>query len=92
MSGTAFTAALFVGTAVVAAWFVVRYPAAAPQSLLFRGAAVFGTTFAARQIRVDASDALHLYATVFGFAFPILAASWIAVFWLMQTLREAVPR
>jgi hypothetical protein len=92
MTGTVFASALFIGTAIVAGWFVVRFPGAAPSSLMVRAAAPLAASLAIHNIRVDASDSLHLYGTVFGIAFPILVAAWITMFWLMQMLREAVPR
>lgn len=92
VTGTVFATALFAGTALVAAWFAVRFPRAAPPSLTVRAAAPIAATFALGQVRVDASDALHLYVTVFGMAFPVLVVTWLTAIWLLQTLRDAVAR
>jgi hypothetical protein len=92
MTGTVFASALFTGTALVAAWFVVRFPRAAPASLTFRAVAPIAASFAVGQVHVDASDRLHIYGTVFGIAFPVLVLSWLTAFWLLQTLRDAVAR
>jgi hypothetical protein len=90
VTGTAFAAALYAGTAAVAVWFVVRFPRAAPSSLPLRGAVTIGLSFAVQQIRIDASGTVGLYASVFGVAFPILVAAWISVLWLLQALRDLV--
>lgn len=92
MTGTVFASALFIGTALVAAWFMVRFPRAAPPSLTVRAVAPIAATFALGQVRVDASDQLHLYGTVFGMAFPMLVAAWLTAFWLLELLRDAVAR
>ena len=92
MTGPAFASAMFLGTALVAAWFAVRFPKVAPPSVTARGLAPLAAAVALRLVPVDTSDWLHLYATVFGLAFPVLVVSWLSGFWLLQTLREAVAR
>jgi hypothetical protein len=92
VSGTTFAAALYLGTAAVAVWFVVRFPRAAPSSLAIRAAGPVAAAAAVQQIRVDASSALHLYATVFLVAFPILVAAWVSTLWVLQTLGELARR
>ena len=92
VSGTTFAAALYLGTAAVALWLVARFPGAAPSSLAVRAAGPIATAFAVRQIRIDASTPLHLYATVFLVAFPILVAAWVSTLWVFQALRDVAQR
>jgi hypothetical protein len=92
VSGTAFAAALYVGTAAVAVWVVVRFPRAAPSSLSIRATAPIAASFAVTQIRIDSSDPVHLYATVFLVAFPLLVAAWVSALWALQTLGELARR
>ena len=92
MTGTLFASALFTGTALVAAWIFVRFPGAAPSSLTMRAVAPIAASFVVAQVHVDGSDALHMYVTVFGMAFPVLVAAWLTALWLLQTLRDATTR
>jgi hypothetical protein len=92
MTGTAFTVALFAGTAAVAVWLVARYPDVAPSSVVFRGVAPIAASFAVRQIRIDTSDRLHLYVSLFLICFPLLVASWVTALWLLQALRDLTTR
>jgi hypothetical protein len=92
VSGTTFAAALYLGTAAVAAWIVVRFPRAAPSSLAIRAAGPIAAGFALQQVRIDTSSPLHVYATLFLVAFPILVAAWVSALWVLQALRDLVPR
>ena len=88
MSGTAFAAALYLGTAVVAVWLVVLYPRAAPSSLAIRAAAPVASSVALRYLTVDASDRAHLLASVFLVVFPVLVAAWVSAVWVLLALRD----
>jgi len=92
MTGPAFASAMFIGTALVAAWFVARFPRVAPPSLTVRAVAPIAATFALGLVPVDASDDLHLYGTLFGLAFPVLVVCWLSGIWLLQSLRDVVAR
>ena len=92
MTGTLFASAFFVGTALIAAWFVARFPRLAPPSLRVRAVAPIAATVALGLVPVDASDPVRLYATVFGMALPVLVAAWLSGLWLLQALRDVVAR
>jgi hypothetical protein len=92
VTGTLYAAVFYLGSAMVAVWLVARFPAAAPSSLMFRAVAPITSSFAIQNVRVDTSDWLHLYVTLFLVAFPLLVVAWVTALWLLQMLRDVVVR
>jgi hypothetical protein len=87
----AFTGALFAGAAVIALWIAVRFPRLAPRSLMARVVVSVAVGQLLASMPIDAGSYLTLYASLFGLALPILTLAWLGAFWLLQSLREAIP-
>jgi hypothetical protein len=88
MNGTAFTAVLFVAAALLAAWVLVRFPALAPSSLVWRGVAASALVGLTNVVPVSTSSYASLYCSVFLVLLPLLTAAWLAVAWVLQALGE----
>jgi hypothetical protein len=87
----AFTAALFAGAALIAVWIAVRFPRLAPRSLTARVVMTLVVGQLLAFMPIDAGSYLTLYASLFGIALPIVTLAWLGAFWLLQSLREAIP-
>ncbi|MDQ1569808.1 MAG: hypothetical protein QOF79_482 [Actinomycetota bacterium] len=87
----AFTGALFAGAAVIALWIVVRFPRLAPRSLKARVVVSLVVGQLLAYMPIDSGSYLTLYGTLFGLALPILTLAWLGAFWLLQSLRDALP-
>ncbi|MFL5964391.1 MAG: hypothetical protein ACJ757_16025 [Gaiellaceae bacterium] len=42
-------------------------------------------------VPIDAGSYLTLYGSLFGLALPVLTLAWLGGFWLLQSLRDAIP-
>lgn len=88
MSGTAFTAALFTGSAIIALWFFVRFPRLAPSRLGVRVGSLCAASAALRLLPIDTSTSLRLFGSLFVIALPLLSVAWLTAIWLLQSLSE----
>jgi hypothetical protein len=87
MSGTGFTAALFVGSAIIALWFSVRFPRLAPSRVGVRVAALIAASIALQLLPIDASTSARLFGSLFLVALPLLSVAWLTAIWLLQSLQ-----
>jgi hypothetical protein len=88
VSGTAFTVALFIGSAIIALWFSVRFPRLAPSRLDVRIAALIAASAALRLLPIDTSTSLRLFGSLFVIALPLLSVAWLTAIWLLRSLQE----
>jgi hypothetical protein len=86
-----FTVALFAGAALIAVWFAVRFPDVAPQSLTLRVIAALAAALLAQLVPIETGSYLTFYGSIFGLCLPVLTFAWLGAFWLLQSLRDAVP-
>jgi hypothetical protein len=87
----AFAAALFTGAAAIAVWIAVRFPGFAPQSLTARLVVAVGVGQLLAFIPIDAGSYFTLYGSLFGLVLPALTLAWLGAFWLLQSVRSAMP-
>lgn len=80
-----FTSCLFVATASLAAWIVVRFPSLAPS---FRWRTIGTVAFAGviQVVPVWNGSYVGLYASVFLVLVPVLTLAWLCAAWLLQSL------
>jgi hypothetical protein len=88
VSGTAFTAALFVAAALLAGWVIVRFPRLAPSSLVSRVVAAAVLVGLTNVVPISHSSYAGLYCSVFLVLLPTLTAAWLSMAWLLQALGE----
>jgi hypothetical protein len=88
MNGTAFAAALYIGSASIALWISVRFPRLAPASLTIRVVAPIAAGASLQLVRIDTSTFLKELATLFLIALPVLIVAWLTAVWLLQAMRE----
>lgn len=82
------------GAALLALWFVARFPGVGPRSLR-SSAVVSGLALLALQGAPPAIPLLlqlphGAYATLLGFVLPVFFAAFLAVAWLMRALASAL--
>jgi len=85
-----FTSALFLGTAAIACWVVVRFPRIAPGSIIVRGAGAFASAQLLGFIHIASDTTPQLYVSVFALLLPALTLMWMCTVWLLQSLQEAL--
>jgi hypothetical protein len=85
-----FTSALFLGTAAIACWVVVRFPRIAPGSVLVRSAGALASAQLLGVINVSSETTPKLYVSVFVLLLPALTVMWTCTVWLLQSLQEAL--
>jgi hypothetical protein len=85
-----FTSALFLGTAAIACWVVVRFPRIAPGSVLIRSAGALVTAQLLGSVPIASDTTPKLYVSVFALLLPALTLMWICTVWLLQSLQEAL--
>ena len=85
-----FTAALFAGTAAIAAWIAIRFPGLAPASVTVRLVGAFAALGLLQFVRIDPGTYFTLYGTLFGLCLPVLTLVWLGGLWLLQSLRDTV--
>ena len=88
MSGTAFTIALFIGSAINALWFSVRFPRLAPSRLGVRVAALVAASAALQLLPIDTSSSPRQFGSLFVIALPLLTVAWLTAIWLLRSLQE----
>lgn len=82
-----FTLALFTGTAVIAAWIVLRFPGLAPESLGTRVLVTAVSLLLLELVPVTTAAPALLYLTVFTLAVVLLAV-WLSALWMLQSVRD----
>ena len=87
----AFAAAMFAGTAAIAVWIATRFPRFAPQSLIARLVIAVGVGQLLSFIPIDTGSYFTLYGSLFGLVLPMLTLAWLGAFWLLQSVRNAMP-
>jgi hypothetical protein len=87
----AFAAAMFAGAAAIAVWIATRFPRFAPQSLTARLVIAVGVGQLLGFIPIDTGSYLTLYGSLFGLVLPMLTLAWLGTFWLLQSVRNAMP-
>jgi hypothetical protein len=85
-----FTSALFLGTAAIACWVVVRFPRIAPASIIVRGAGTLASAQLLGFIHIASDTTPKLYVSVFALLLPALTLMWMCTVWLLQSLTEAL--
>jgi len=85
-----FTSALFLGTAALACWVVVRFPRIAPRSIIIRGAGTLASAQLLGFIHVATDTTPKLYVSVFLIVLPALTLMWMCTVWLLQSLQETL--
>jgi hypothetical protein len=86
-----FAAALFAGAAAIAVWIAVRFPRFSPQSLTARLVVAVGVSQLLAFIPIDSGSYFTLYGSLFGLALPMLTLAWLGAFWLLESVRNAMP-
>jgi hypothetical protein len=87
----AFAAALFAGAAAIAVWIAVRFPRFAPQSLTARFVVAAGMGQLLAFVPIETGTYFALYGSLFGLVLPTLTLAWLGAFWLLQSVRNAMP-
>ena len=87
----AFAAAMFAGAAAIAVWIAARFPRLAPQSLTARFVVAVGVGQLLAFIPIETGSYLTLYGSLFGLVLPMLTLAWLGAFWLLQSVRNAMP-
>jgi len=85
-----FTSALFLGTAAIACWVVLRFPRIAPGSIIVRGVGALVSVQLLGFINVSTETTPALYVSVFALLLPALTLMWMCTVWLLQSLQEAL--
>jgi hypothetical protein len=85
-----FTSALFLGTAAIACWVVVRFPRIAPGSVIVRAVGAVATAQLLGLVPVASDTTRKLYLSVFVLLLPALTLMWMWTAWLLQSLQEAL--
>jgi hypothetical protein len=85
-----FTSALFLGTAAIACWVVVRFPRIAPGSIVVRGVGALVSAQLLGFIHVSSASTSALYISVFVLLLPALTFMWMWMAWLLQSLQDAL--
>jgi len=85
-----FTSALFVGTAAIACWVVVRFPRIAPASIIIRGLGALVSAQLLGYVPISSETRPALYVTIFALLLPALTLTWLCTVWLLQGLQEAL--
>ena len=85
-----FTSALFLGTAAIACWVVVRFPRIAPGSIIVRGVGVLASAQLLGFIHIATDTTPKLYVSVFVLLLPALTLMWMCTVWLLQSLQETL--
>jgi len=85
-----FTSALFLGTAAIACWVVVRFPRIAPGSVIVRGVGALACAQLLGFIHVASDTTPKLYVSIFALLLPALTLMWMCTAWLLQSLQEAL--
>jgi hypothetical protein len=88
VSGTAFTVALFAGSAIIALWLSVRFPRLAPSRTGVRVGALVASSAALQLLPIDTSTWLRLFGSLFLVALPLLTFGWLTAIWLLRSLRD----
>lgn len=86
----AFTSALFLGTAAIACWVVVRFPKIAPGSVIVRSVGALASAQLLGMINVSTETMPKLYVSIFALLLPALTLMWMCTVWLLQSLQEAL--
>jgi hypothetical protein len=85
-----FTSALFLGTAAIACWVVVRFPRIAPGSVIVRGVGALASAHLLGLIHISAETTPKLYVSIFALLVPALTLMWMCTVWLLQSLQQAL--
>jgi hypothetical protein len=85
-----FTSALFLGTAAIACWVVVRFPRIAPGSIIVRGVGALASAQLLGFIKISSETTPALYVSIFALLLPALTLMWMCTVWLLQSLQEAL--
>ena len=85
-----FTSALFLGTAAIACWVVVRFPRIAPGSVIVRGVGALASAPLLGVIHNASDTTPTLYVSIFASLLPALTLMWMCTAWLLQSLQEAL--
>jgi hypothetical protein len=85
-----FASALFLGTAAIACWIVVRFPRIAPRSVIVRGAGTLASAQLLGLVNVSAETTPKLYVSIFVLLLPALTLMWTCTVWLLQSLQETL--
>jgi hypothetical protein len=86
----AFTSALFLGTAAIACWIVVRFPKIAPDSVIARAIGALLCAHLLGFIPLSTDTTSQLYVSIFVFLLPALTLMWLCTAWLLQSLQNAL--
>ena len=90
MVSLVFTSALFLGTAAIACWIVVRFPRIAPESVIVRALGAILCAQLLGFIPLSTETTAQLYTSVFVFLLPALTMMWLCTAWLLQSLQSAL--
>ncbi len=85
-----FTSALFLGTAAIACWIVVRFPRIAPDSVIVRAIGALACAQLLGFIPLSTDTTSQLYVSIFAFLLPALTLMWLCTAWLLQSLQSAL--
>jgi hypothetical protein len=85
-----FTSALFLGTAAIACWIVVRFPRIAPDSVIVRAVGALACAQLLGFIPLSTETMPRLYVSIFVFLLPALTMMWLCTVWLLQGLQNAL--
>jgi hypothetical protein len=80
-----FTSCLFVATASLAAWIIVRFPSLAP-SFRWRTVGTVALAGVLQVVPVWTGSYATLYASIFFVLVPVLTLAWLYAAWLLQSL------
>jgi hypothetical protein len=83
MSGGAFVSSLLVGSAALALWLHVRFPALAPQGFKARVATAIGAFILVTVLPVTAT-----MISLIGFFLPALVIMFLTSLWLLQVAAD----
>jgi hypothetical protein len=87
---TFFTAALFMGTAVLALWVDTRLPQLAPRGIKMRALFTIVMLQVCAFVPIANDSYVGLYASVFGVLAPLLIAMWLSTLWLLRAAADAL--